>query len=278
MTMESKKDMDKKPKTSIVAERDDMIGRNLPESRGDTLGSKNGRQASDSGMSGLMKFILLLTFFGLIGAGIFGGLQYQDLSAKHESLLGRFDLLESRLSSTDESVTQSGAAMQLNISKQGEELKKHWSEIRKLWGVTNDTNKTKIAANKKDITFLATKRVASQESITALVARVDKETAAIGEVSVTQLGLSADIENTNEAMRQYADELNRLKTSLSRTGRDQANNAEAIEAIEGFRRQITQKIYQLEQRLATPAPKPKPEPEPEPKPEVSPAKPLVEGG
>ena len=262
--------MDKKPKTSIVAERDDMIGRNPPESRGDTPSSKTGRHSTGSGMSGLMKFILLLTFFGLIGSGIFGGLQYQDLSVKHESLLARFDLLESRLSSTDESATQSGAAMQLNISKQGEELKNQWSEIRKLWGVTNDTNKTKIADNKKDIIFLASKRVATQESIAAVVGRIDKESAAIGEMRVTQLGLAADIENTKEAMRQYADELNRLKTSLSQTGRGQANNAEAIVAIEGFRRQITQKIYQLEQRLATPTAKPEPE--------VRSAQPLVEGG
>jgi chromosome segregation ATPase len=260
--------MDKKPKTSIVAERDDMIGRNPPESRGDTPSSKNGRHSAGSGMSGLMKFILLLTFFGLIGAGIFGGLQYQDLSVKHESLLARFDLLESRLSSTDESVTQSGAAMQLNISKQGEELKKQWSEIKKLWGVTNDKNKTRIADNKKDIAFLAAKRVATQESIADVLDRVDKETAAIGEMSVTQLGLSADIANTNKAMREYADELNRLKISLSQAGRGQANNTQAIEAIEGFRRQITQKIYQLEQRLATPIAKP----------ELSPTQPLVEGG
>lgn len=158
--------------------------------------------------------------------------------------------------------------MQLNISKQGEELKNQWSEIRKLWGVTNDTNKTKIADNKKDIAFLASKHVATQESIAAVVGRIDKESAAIGEMRVTQLGLAADIENTKEAMRQYADELNRLKTSLSQAGRGQANNAQAIEAIEGFRRQITQKIYQLEQRLATPIAKP----------EVSPTQPLVEGG
>ena len=85
-------------------------------------------------------------------------LQYQTLAGKHNSLQERFNNLESRLSSTDESVTQSGAAMQLNISKQGDELKKHWSEIRKLWGVTNDINKGKIEKNKKDISFLASKR------------------------------------------------------------------------------------------------------------------------
>ena len=274
MTMESKKDMDKKPKTSIVAERDDMIGRNIPESRGDGPTSRNGGQPTNAGMPGLMKFILILTFLGLIGTGVFGGLQYQDLSAKHESLLARFDLLESRLSSTDESVTQSGAAMQLNISKHGEELKKHWSEIRKLWGVTNDINKTKIADNKKDIAFLAAKRVSAQESITAVGTRIDNESSAISDLSVSQLGLSADIDKVNGVLRGYTDELNRLKTALSRTDRDQANNAEAMEAIEGFRRQMTQKIYQLEQQLAAPAPKP----EPEPKPETSPGQPLVEGG
>ena len=88
------------------------------------------------------------------------------------------------------------------------------------------------------------------------------------------MGLSADIDKVNEVLREYADELNRLKAGLSRTDRDQANNAEAMEAIEGFRRQMTQKIYQLEQQLAAPAPKP----EPEPKPETSPGQPLVEGG
>ena len=61
---------------------------------------------------------------GLVTAVGFGWLQYQDLLKRHDSLQTRFDLLESRLSSTDESVTQSGAAMQLNISKNKDELKK----------------------------------------------------------------------------------------------------------------------------------------------------------
>ena len=102
--------------------------------------------------------------------------------------------------------------------------------------------------------------------------RIDKESSAISDLSVSQLGLSADIDKVNEVLREYTDELNRLKAALSRTDRDQANNAEAMEAIEGFRRQMTQKIYQLEQQLAAPAPKP------EPKPETSPGQPLVEGG
>ena len=132
--------MDKKPRSPIVAERDDMIGRTTSDKRADQANSKTSAtsRAGANGLSGSMRWLVLLTFFGLIGAGFFGWSEYQQLSTKHETLQARFELLESRLSSTDESVTQSGAAMQINISKHSDELKKHWSEIRKLWGVTTN--------------------------------------------------------------------------------------------------------------------------------------------
>jgi hypothetical protein len=39
---------------------------------------------------------------------------------------------------------------------------------------------------------------------------------------------------------------------------DLKNNAEAVQSMEAFRRQINQKIYALEQRIAQPAPIPNP--------------------
>ena len=116
------------------------------------------------------------------------------LSTKHSDLQQRFEALESRLSSTDESVTQSGAAMQLKISKQADELKKHWSEIRKLWGVTNDINKAKIEATRKISPFLASKRTAIEKSIAELSARVDKENRSLTNLSGNYLAISADID------------------------------------------------------------------------------------
>ncbi|MBT5387773.1 MAG: hypothetical protein HN817_07545 [Porticoccaceae bacterium] len=235
--------MDKNRINPIIADRDDMIGRSPSSAKTDGAESNAAPSAAASSLSGGWKVLVLSAFFGLAALAGFGWVQYQDLAANHSQLQERFNLLESRLSSTDESVTQSGAAMQLNISKQGEELKKHWSEIKKLWGVTNDINKGKIAANKKDISFLASKR----NELTELV---DKESKSLKALSGNYLGLSAEVDAINETNRGQADGLNRLNTSLATMARDLKNNADAIQSIDAFRRQINQKIYDLEQRVA----------------------------
>jgi hypothetical protein len=121
----------------IVAERDDMIGRSPTSTSSSKKGSSGGDgkppgRGSSNGSStgsGSTK-ILLAILVALVGVAGFGWMQFAALSANHSDLQQRFESLESQLSSTDESVTQSGAAMQLNISKQADELKKHWSEIR----------------------------------------------------------------------------------------------------------------------------------------------------
>lgn len=236
--------MEKKRIKPIVAERDDMIGRSPSAPTKSDGNDSNGASRQASGMSGLWKFLVLVAFFGLGGAAGLGWMQYQDLSAKHSSLLQRFELLESRLSSTDESVTQSGAAMQVNISKQGDELKKHWSEIRKLWGVANDINKGKIEKNQKDISFLASKRTTLEES-------VKKDSKKLATLSANYLGVAADIEAVAESMRNQSDGLNRINSSVALINQRIKNNAEGIESMEAFRRQINQKIYALEQRSAT---------------------------
>ena len=78
--------MDKKPRSPIVAERDDMIGRTTSDKRADQANSKTS-VTSSIGLSGPMRSLVLLTFFGLIGAGLFGWSEYQQLSSKHENCL-----------------------------------------------------------------------------------------------------------------------------------------------------------------------------------------------
>jgi DNA repair exonuclease SbcCD ATPase subunit len=251
--------MDKKRMNPIVAQRDDMIGRPNSDpaaSNGSPRKEKNaGNGGGAGGMSGGWKFLVLIAFFGLVGAGGFGLLQYQELSGKHQALQVRFEALESRLSSTDESVSQSGAALQVKLSRQSDEIKKHWSEIKKLWGVTNDINKGKIEKNLKDIAFLASKRKALETSVA-------NDSKSLKTLSGNYLGLSADVDAANESIRSYADDLNRLNSSLSRIDRELKNNAEAVESMEAFRRQINQKIYALEQKSSAPAPAPTPTPAP----------------
>jgi len=233
--------MVKKRVNPIVAERDDMIGRPASGSRTEkAVAGKGSPSNASASLSGLWQFMIVIAFFGLLGGGGYGLLQYQDLSQRHDSLQQRFEDLESRFSSTDESVTQSGAALQLNISKQGDELKKHWSEIRKLWGVTNDINKKKIEKNQKDISFLANKR----NSLETMIA---KESKSLKALSASYLAINADMEAINNSLQGQADELDLLQTSIKQIDRDIKHNMEAVKSMEAFRRQINQKIYQLEQ-------------------------------
>ena len=135
---------------------------------------------------------------------------------------------------------------------------KHWSEIRKLWGVTNDINKTKIETNKKDIAFLASKRTAIEKSIAELSARVDKENRSLTNLSGNYLAISADIDAVNASLRKLSDKVSSLQSSLTNIDRQLKANAEGIESMDAFRRQTNQKIYALEKRssasVSAPAP------------------------
>lgn len=249
----------------IVPERDDMIGRSPTASPGS---NKSGSMAADSrrsggrsggaggsagsgsggagnGVGGGWRALIFIMLLALAGMSWFGYMQFTN----HNNLQQRFNALESRLSSTDESVTQSGAALQLKLSKQGDELKKHWSEIKKLWGVTNDINKDKIAENKKDIAFLASKRTAIEKSVADISARVDKENRSLTNLSGNYLAISADIDAVNANMRKLTDKLNGLQGSLNNIDRQLKANAEAIESMDAFRRQTNQKMLDLERRL-----------------------------
>jgi len=256
---------DKNRNNPIVPERDDMIGRssNSAASAGKNNSSKSDSTRSSSNGSGangggFWKLLIALLFIGLLLAGGFGWLQFNTLSKNHTDLQQRFDALESRLSSTDESMSQSGAALQLKISKQGESLERHWAEIKKLWGVTNDINKGKISKNKKDIAFLATKRTATEKSITDLSARVDKENRSLTNLSGNYLAITADIDGINTAARNLSDKIAGLEGALSKIDRQLKINAEAIDSMDAFRRQTNQKIYNLENKpqaaIQSPAP------------------------
>ena len=95
--------------------------------------------------------------------------------------------------------------------------------------------------NQKDISFLASKRNALEQSVA-------KDSKKIGALSANYLGLSADVDVANESMRNQSDGLNRINSSVALINQRIKNNAEGIESMEAFRRQINQKIYALEQR------------------------------
>jgi uncharacterized coiled-coil DUF342 family protein len=146
-------------------------------------------------------------------------------------------------------VNQSGVAMQVNIGKHSEQLKKHWSEIRKLWGVANDRNKGKIAKNSKDISFLASKRNDLEASVKQLHAQVDNDRAAALGVGENFFGLSADLDKLSQSIDDYFAAVENLKTTLKQQDKQIQSNLEAVKSIDAFRRQINLKILDLEKKI-----------------------------
>lgn len=234
--------MDKERINPIVAERDDMIGRPSSNTKGDSSHTKTTSKTPVAGISGPWKFIILFALLGLAIGAYLGWQQYQSFLQLQE----RFEILNSRLNNTDESVTQSGAAMQISISKQGDELKKHWSEIKKLWGVANDKNKNKIEKNTQDIKFLASKRAEFET-----LANEDRNK--VQGITENYLGLSADLEALTVSLSEQNAAISKLQLSLNQQQRQIQDNNEAVRSIDGFRRQTNQKLLNLEQRTASQA-------------------------
>ena len=104
-----------------------------------------------------LNLMLAVLVAGLVVAGWFIANQHQLLVEEAQALedaKGRIAVLEDRLRVTDEALTETGQTTNEQIN--------FWeSEIRKLWGVTNDRNKKWIKENEAALAKLS-------KSLTAL--------------------------------------------------------------------------------------------------------------
>tara|TARA_B100000575_G_scaffold286616_1_gene283652 strand:- start:8 stop:802 length:795 start_codon:yes stop_codon:yes gene_type:complete len=242
--------MDKKSTPPIVPDRREMIGRKGSSNSGgqDNSNVNKSDRPSTSGGGSSNKFSVLILILFLI-AGAYGSYEYFVLAKKHENLSIRFDELESRLMSTDESVSQSGAALQLKLNKHESDLKRHWSEIRKLWGVSNDRNKTNIASNKKDISFLANQNNQSKANLESLKTNLELTKNRVTDNKTLHGNTEKELKALDKNIMKLNDRLNQMKILQDKHERSQVEIDEAVAAIDSFRRQTIQKLYSLEQRV-----------------------------
>ncbi len=232
----------------IVPQRDGVSANPRAPSRSNDRPSSVGAKTARSGAS-LIWRTLSVGFFMITTVVIaFGLWKFYILQSNHDQLLQRFEQLESRLNVADESLVQSGTAFQLKISNQQDELQKHWSEIKKLWGVANDRNKNRIAKNQTDITFLATKRVDNEKFADQLDVKIASHIKRLEVVSAKYLETSADLTSIYNQLRAMKDDQSKKMERIGLVELQLENHQEAIESMDGFRRNVNQKIYDLEQR------------------------------
>lgn len=242
----------------IVARRDGDLGEPAQGRHQDSFSD------GDSGRSGTVKagktktgspillFIIILLSLCLGGLGWFSWQQSQAQALLQQ----RFDDLAAKIDSTDESLSQSGAALSVKLSDQQAELTKHWSEIRKLWGVANDRNKKAISALEKSIAKSTKQRQQLEKTVSVTGADQKKLTARLSELGSGSLATVARIDELYERIDRLSDSQQKVLQSVDQKQRGfesrLVDTEKAIKSIDAFRRQTNQSLDALRRVPAIP--------------------------
>ena len=193
---------------------------------------------------------LVLTI-ALAVAGIACGWAWQlqmaldDAQRQQKLTQGRVADLEALLSDTDETVNKSAAAM-------GAQLRLLDTEVRKLWDARKASNAklTKLektaVTQEKQITNLNNKTTTQAEQL----ASAQSELAALTKVAGDLERLAASAQRAQTDVERLADGLNKSNLERSALRKQVESNAEWIESINAFRRQVNANIAELEADVA----------------------------
>jgi len=253
----------------FVPERDHRIGSNQrpspppPQKKPKDLPPPPPPRSTGGGVGAGLKIlvaILLVTSIALVGMNLM-------LVNSVATLQQQFDDLQGKIDSTDESLNQSGTTLSLKIREQEEKLAEHWTEIRKLWGISYDTNRKAIADNTKAIdgfkTSIAniqaglkkteTSLAAIQQSVATASKQAEESSKGVAAIRNSTLGAAAQVDELRDKVNKMSESLattnttvNQLRTDLTRRV---GENEQAIRAMDSYRSQINQQLNQLRQQL-----------------------------
>jgi chromosome segregation ATPase len=214
------------------------------------------KTAPSSGSNTLTLVALLLALVGVALGGFFGW-KLTESQAVLQKAEARITDLEGRLSVTSDESSQS-------LTQVDAKLKWVDTEIRKLWGISNDVNRKAIAANKENIASLAkelaaAKKDAGEAKTTAasLGSRLDSNKAAVDDAVAKIESAVASIAEQGKRLQDFTEQVDRVEGQLGtiQTLEQKVRSSEeAIAAIDAYRRTINRDILELKQRLnAAPA-------------------------
>ena len=246
----------------IVPERDEVHPRARSRGRATTDKPKKSNRPSSEPRAGggagnrVVIWLLCILVVGLSGASAWLYLQTQTLNQQRETLAQRVADIESRLSVTDESMSQSGAALQAALVEHRGELDEHMSEIRKLWGVAYDRNRVAIETLKTQ----QKNSGARMDSMAGSLAKLDPVVQGYQgfqsrlETMASQLLVqSANIDDQSSQLRDLTDQQGQTSTATSRLRQQLDGYQEAIDSFDEYRFQTNQRLRKLEQPTVSPS-------------------------
>ncbi|WP_066963201.1 hypothetical protein [Microbulbifer sp. Q7] len=192
-------------------------------------------ESSSGGGSSFLAIVALL--LGLAGVGGAGFLytQWQDTRVQLVDAEARIVQLEKRFEMSGE---ESAASVEVLNAK----VKENASEIRKLWGVSYDTNRKSIAANKATAD-------AAKKDVAALSSKIKSFESSLKKVSALESDIAKLKESTVSASRETKDKVASLERQLSSVRADLTArvgaNEEAVQSIDSYRRTVNKDLVQL---------------------------------
>lgn len=204
-----------------------------------------------SGGSPLALIALVFALAGIAGSGFLG---FKLLAAQKHILTAdtRIAELEGRLSVTSDESSQS-------LTQVDAKLKWVDSEIRKLWGIANDTNRKAIDANAQKIAALekslpAVQKTANDAKTVAgnLQPQITAGKAAIDDAVVKLTAATSSITEQRKLLQDLTEQLDRTEGQLANLRSLEAKtktNEEAIAAIDAYRRTLNRDLLQIKQQL-----------------------------
>jgi len=153
--------------------------------------------------------------------------------------------MEALLSDTDETVNKSAAAM-------GAQLRLLDTEVRKLWDARKISNASLLRLEKgavtqeKQITGLNNKSTAQQARLDTMEQSLSALTKVAGDLE----RLAANAQRAQTDVERLADGVNKANLERAALRKQVESNAEWIESINAFRRQVNANITALEAEIA----------------------------
>ena len=220
------------------------IGRSAPAR--EPVAAPVGEERSGGGGSSALAAVALIIALAGVGAAAFLYNQWQATRVKLVDADSRIAELEKRFEMSDE---ESSASVEVLNAK----VKDNASEIRKLWGVSYDTNRKDIAANKSAVDSAAKSAAAVKKELATLSGKVNGLSASVNKIAAVESALAELRKSNTTSQRDTKDALAKMERQLASvrtelTARVGANE-EAVESIDAYRRSVNKDIVQLREAI-----------------------------